>query len=146
MDDRELTALLAGRRRAPAAGFEPWSLRVLTAAEVLSARREAAELAGEDRERALCANACLLARAVEKDGKAVFGSGQAVLERLTVEEIAGLAGQWAAFSWAENPGAQDGEERVERLKKAWSTRLMSALNGACCAVLALFPPRGRRGR
>ena len=146
MNDKELTALLAGRRRAPAAGYGTWSLRVLTAAEVLHARREAAELAGEEREHALCANACLLAKAVEKDGRAVFASGQEVLERLTVEEIAGLAGQWAGLNWAENPGAQDGEERVERLKKAWSTRLMSALNGACCAVLALFPPRGRRGR
>ena len=35
------------------------TLRLLTAMEVLQARREAEELAQEDRERALCANACL---------------------------------------------------------------------------------------
>ena len=50
-------------------------LRLLSALEVLQARREAAELAGEDRERALCSNACLLARALEQeDGAPVFGS------------------------------------------------------------------------
>ena len=44
------------------------TLRLLTAMEVLQARREAEELAQEDRERALCANACLLARALERGG------------------------------------------------------------------------------
>ena len=38
------------------------ALRLLSALEVLQARREAGELAGEDRERALCSNACLLAQ------------------------------------------------------------------------------------
>ena len=33
------------------------ALRLLSALEVLQARREAGELAGEDRERALCSNA-----------------------------------------------------------------------------------------
>ena len=42
------------------------ALRLLSALEVLQARREAGELAGEDRERALCSNACLLARALEQ--------------------------------------------------------------------------------
>ena len=40
-------------------------LRLLSALEVLQARREAAGLVREDRERALCSNACLLARALE---------------------------------------------------------------------------------
>ena len=43
------------------------ALRLLSALEVLQARREAGELAGEDRERALCSNACLLARALEQE-------------------------------------------------------------------------------
>ena len=42
-------------------------LRLLSALEVLQARREAGELAQEDRERALCSNACLLARALEQE-------------------------------------------------------------------------------
>ena len=61
------------------------ALRLLSALEVLQARREAGELAGEDRERALCSNACLLARALEReeDESPVFSDGRAVLAGLT---------------------------------------------------------------
>ena len=44
-------------------------LRLLSALEVLEARREAEGLARGEAEAALCANACLLARALERDGK-----------------------------------------------------------------------------
>ena len=73
------------------------ALRLLSALEVLQARREAGELAGEDRERALCSNACLLARALEQEEehKPVFSDGRAVLAGLTVEEIGGLARRWS---------------------------------------------------
>ena len=81
------------------------ALRLLSALEVLQARREAGELAGEDRERALCSNACLLARALESGEKPVFDSGRAVLAGLTVSEIAALAGRWREFDRTENPSA-----------------------------------------
>ena len=68
------------------------SLRLLSALEVLQARREAAGLAQEDKEQALCANACLLAKALERDGAPVFENGGDVLARLTVGEIAALMG------------------------------------------------------
>ena len=59
-------SILAGQDRLPLNnGME---LRLLSALEVLQARREAGELAQEDRERALCSNACLLARALERGG------------------------------------------------------------------------------
>ena len=56
-------SILAGRDRISL--NNGMDLRLLSALEVLQARREAAELAGEERERALCSNACLLARALE---------------------------------------------------------------------------------
>lgn len=143
---RELTALLAGRTTTPASGGQGWTLRLLSAYEVLQARREAGELAQEERERALCSNACLLARALEKNGEAVFPSGAAVLEALQVGDIARLAEEWSRFNEAQNPSPEDGEERIEGLKKAWSTRPMSALSGACSRALAFFRPRPRRGR
>ena len=121
-------------------------LRLLSALEVLQARREAAELAREDRERALCSNACLLAKAMVKNGLPVFQSGTEVLEKLRVEEIADLSRRWAQFNRRENPSPEDEQERVDELKKAWSTRLMSALNGVCSAILGCFPPRRRRGK
>ena len=93
------------------------TLRLLSAFEVLQARREAGELAGEARERALCSNACLLARALEHDGQPVFSGGLAVLEGLTVAEIVALCEQWRDFDRRENPALNLGEQELEHVKK-----------------------------
>ena len=79
-------------------------LRLLTAQEVLEARREATALAGEDRDRALCSNACLVARAVVRRGRPVYGSGEEVLHRLTVGQVETLARRWMAFYQEEGLG------------------------------------------
>jgi len=94
-------------------------LRLLSALEVLQARREAAELAQEDRERALCSNACLLARALEhgEEHAPVFPDGRAVLAGLTVEEIADLATRWGELHRTSDPGLDVSEEELEQLKK-----------------------------
>ena len=121
-------------------------LRLLSAREVLEARREGDALAQDGKERALCRNACLVARALEQKGRPVFESGQAVLDALRVEDVARLADAWAAFNRECNPSPLDGEQELDRRKKAWSTRIMSAFSGACSACLALCPPRkGRNG-
>lgn len=95
------------------------SLRLLSALEVLQARREADGLAQGESERALCANACLLARALERseDRKPVFSNGQAVLAGLTAEEIAALAARWSRFSRENDPGLDLSEEALEEVKK-----------------------------
>ena len=115
-------------------------LRLLSALEVLEARREAEGLARGEAEAALCANACLLSRALERKGEAVFSDGEAVLRALTVAEIAQLARQWAAFSREADPSPRD-PEAVDSLKKAWSTRLMRAFSGVCSGLLGHCPPR-----
>ena len=121
-------------------------LRLLSAREALDARREGDAMARDGRERALCRNACLIARALERHGKPVFDGGEAVLAALRVEDVARLADAWAAFNRECNPSPLDGGEEISRRKKAWSTRLMSAFNGACSACSALCPPRsGRNG-
>lgn len=116
-------------------------LRLLSALEVLEARREGEELAQGEGERALCANACLLARALEKEGKPLFPSGRAVLEHLSAREVARLARLWDELDRAENPSPEDGEEEARALKKAWSIRLMSAFAGVCSRHLGPFPRR-----
>lgn len=116
-------------------------LRLLSALEVLEARREGEELAESEGERALCANACLLARALEENGKPVFPSGQAVLEQLSAREVARLARLWDELDRAENPSPEDGEEEARSLKKAWSIRLMSAFAGVCSRHLGPSPRR-----
>lgn len=124
-------SILAGQDRLPLNnGME---LRLLSALEVLQARREAGELAQEDRERALCSNACLLARALEQaeDHTPVFPDGRAVLAALTVEEIAALAGRWARFRQENNPGLNLTDGELEELKKNSVTAPASGFDGGC---------------
>lgn len=101
------SSILAGQDRISLG--DGLDLRLLSALEVLQARREAAGLAGEGQERALCSNACLLARALElSEGHTpVFDSGRAVLAGLTAEEIQALAGRWSAFRRESDPGLED---------------------------------------
>ena len=124
-------SILAGQDRLPLNnGME---LRLLSALEVLQARREAGELAQEDRERALCSNACLLARALEQaeDHTPGFADGRAVLSALTVEEIAALAGRWARFREENNPGLNLTDGELEELKKNSVTSPVSGFDGGC---------------
>ena len=121
-------------------------LRLLSAWEVLEARREGALLAQDGREQAQCSNACLLAKALERRGKPVYESGRQVLDCLRVEEIASLAETWAWFNRKHNPSPQQSEEALAEAKKGWSTRLMSAFNGVCSACSALFPRRNVPGK
>ena len=93
-------------------------LRLLSALEVLQARREAEELSQSERERGLCANACLLARALEtEEGEPVFSCGREVLSGLRVEEIAALAETWSRFNHSENPALTMEAEQAEEVKK-----------------------------
>lgn len=93
-------------------------LRLLSAGEVLETYREGEMLAQGGAERALCSNACLIARALEQEGRPVYPDGQAVLDALRVEDIVRLADRWAQFNRSCNPSPLDGEEEIEARKKA----------------------------
>ena len=124
-------SILAGKDRISLGnGFD---LRLLSALEVLQARRESGELAAGERERALCSNACLLARALERteDKTPVFSGGQEVLAGLTVEEIAALAGRWSAFSRESGPGLDLSPEELEKVKKNSGATPGSGCAGGC---------------
>ena len=108
-------SILAGQDRISLEnGFD---LRLLSALEVLQARRESLELAGDGREQALCSNACLLARALEgtEDRLPVFSDGRAVLAGLTAAEIASLAARWSAFSRENDPGLELAREELKKV-------------------------------
>ena len=123
------TGILAGADRVQLEDGR--QLRLLSAMEVLQARRESEWLAHAQRERAVCANACLLARALERDGQPIYRDGTHVLEELTVAEIGVLSDRWAQFNRQVNPGLGDSEAALE-LKNVWSTRRGSGCTGACC--------------
>lgn len=110
------SSILAGRDRMDL--DNGMRLRLLSALEVLQARREADELSHNPGERALCANACLLARALEtQEGEPVFSSGEAVLAGLRVEEISALARTWSQFNREENPPLTLSREQADEVKK-----------------------------
>ena len=109
-------------------------LRLLTAQEVLEARREATALAGEDRDRALCSNACLVARAVVRRGRPVYGSGEEVLHRLTVGQVETLARRWMAFYQEEGLGTGLERSRLDQLKKP-GAHAAAAPSVACAQML-----------
>ena len=92
-------------------------------------------MAGEGRDEALCANACLLAYALlGEDGRKVFASGREVLESLSAGQIGEFARRWGEFDRECDPAPWD-ERAVAEAKKGWSTRLMSASNGVCSRLL-----------
>lgn len=117
-----------------------WTLRLLSAWEELECQSEGEALAAEGREGALCANACLLAKALWKRGRPAFASGREVLEKLTATQIAECARRWGEFDREHNAAPWD-ERAVDEAKKAWSTRLMSAFAGACSALLGRCPQK-----
>jgi hypothetical protein len=115
--ERTLLEFLAGVDRMPAREGGGLELRLLAAKALLEARHETERMTADAGERALHANACLLARTLWKRGEPAFDSGEAVLAGLTAEQIGSLAAQWAELNGRENPSVEDGEERVNDLKK-----------------------------
>lgn len=79
---------------APVELGEGWSMRPLTAAQMLACRGEGEAMAKEERDKDLWANAQLLSQVLLKEGEAPFGDGSAVLESLTAGQIDGLARRW----------------------------------------------------
>lgn len=65
-----------------------WQMRKLRAAELLAIHREVSAMKlADELERSLVGNAMVLAAVCEEDGRPVFQSGQAVLDRLTASEM-----------------------------------------------------------
>ena len=99
--NEKLLSLLGGRRTAALKGAQ---LRLISAHALLQAQREAAELAKDAPETAgLCLNACILAKAVHRDGKRMFEDGADVMDRLPAERIGFWAERYLSLCAQENP-------------------------------------------
>ena len=125
MDEVLLNFLGREREERVRIGERVCVLRLLSARETLTLRREIAqEDCRDEEERALRANAALLRRSLRENenGTAVFASAEDVENALSVGEINALVSRYALLDGAGNPSCEDERERVETLKKAWSTR------------------------
>jgi len=125
MDGTLLSFLGREREKTVRIGEKTCAMRLLSARETLALRREIAQLdCADEEERALRANAALLRRSLRENenGTAVFASAADVENVLSVGEINALVEQYALLDGVENPSCEDGREKVEALKKAWSTR------------------------
>lgn len=140
---------------------EGWSLRFLTANQMLECRGEGEAMAKEERDKALWANAALLSKVLLREGKPAFEGGEEVLASLTVGQIEGLTRRWweqdnfSPQPLREERIAQEGGEN-ERFDMARFLELGGtaeepfrdlALEGAApargSAVPELWPQRGR---
>ena len=123
MDELLLNFLGREREKTVRIGERTCAMRLLSARETLSLRREIAQLdCADEEERALRANAALLKRSLTEGGEAAFASAEDVENALSVGEINELVRCYALLDGAENPSSEDEREKVEVLKKAWSTR------------------------
>ena len=123
MDELLLNFLGREREKTVRIGERTCAMRLLSARETLSLRCEIAQLdCADEEERALRANAALLKRSLTEGGEAAFASAEDVENALSVGEINELVLCYALLDGAENPSSEDGREKVEVLKKAWSTR------------------------
>lgn len=123
MEQELLRFLGREREKKISAAGQKCVMRLLSARETLVLRREIAcgDFADEQ-ERALHANAALVQRCLWHEDRTLFASAEEVENALSAGEIAELVRCYAMLDGAENPSAEDAREKVEALKKAWSTR------------------------
>lgn len=119
MDELLLNFLGREREKTVRIGERTCAMRLLSARETLSLRREIAQLdCADEEERALRANAALIKRSLTEGGEAAFASAEDVENALSVGEINELVRCYALLDGAENPSSEDGREKVEALKKS----------------------------
>lgn len=119
------------------------ALRLLTETEEMQVRREAMELAVNEMDLPLCANACLVARALVCAGERVYADGRAVLDGLSAEEIEALAERWATFRREKGVGLGLGEKRLDALKASLAARPRQRLKWRVLKTFGALPTEQR---
>ncbi|MEG0756646.1 MAG: hypothetical protein RR450_09625 [Oscillospiraceae bacterium] len=112
--ERDLETFLTGVQRETLT--EDWSFQTLPPWRIWEAKREAEAMEKGQTDRGACANACLLARCMQKGEKQYFANGTEVLLLLSHKEIEQLSARYADFNRRVNPGPEAENQRVEGLK------------------------------
>ena len=143
MSEKEALKLFAGSgRRKMENGLE---LRVVPAFAVLQARREAMEgCAEDDGALGLWMNACLLSRAVYREGVRAFASGEAVLQTVSAETVEDWTKAYAELCREENPACS--AENAERAREALQDAEFERLKWRVLRAFSVLPGEARAKR
>ena len=90
-------------------------LRLLSAWELLQARREAERCCDDPAESGLWQNACLIARAAVRGHRRRYPSGAAVLQRCTPEQIEQMTRAYQSMAERMDPHCGQPTERTEKM-------------------------------
>lgn len=115
--EKALFALLCQRRACEVTLRGERLQMVLLPARSLLELRLQAEEEGDGFVQALRGNAALAARCLQRGGKAVFESGEEVLDALSAEEINGIVAQYRQWSAEADPSYESDGARIDALKK-----------------------------
>lgn len=121
--DKMLLDLLAGDRRLERHGYQ---LRVLSAWELLQARREAEELGADPETAGLRHNAGVLCRAVVRGNTPVFSTAAALLRQWSAEKVAQEMAVYREFARQIAPDCGDSERTgilLEQLRQEPEERI-----------------------
>ena len=143
MRNEAFLRLFAGSgRRALENGLE---LCVVPAYEVLQSRREAMDACGEDEQTlGLWMNACLLARAIYRDGARAFSGGEALMRAASAEQIERWTEEYAALCREENPACS--EENAKKAMQALSQEDYERLKWRVLRAFGVLPGEARARR
>ena len=141
---------MSGREREP--GFralpgrcpvEEGELRLLGVWEVAELLSEGRELAKQEGDAALCSNACLIARVLEREGRPVYPGGKAVLAAMTPEEIGALADRWGEFNSTCNPSPAGSEEELAAHRRSLERSSYGRLQWRVLRAFGALPTEAR---
>lgn len=137
--EKLLLDFLGGRRETDRSGY---TLRVVTARELLEAREEAGAMDPDSGAEGLCAGACVLARAVIRGGKRVFYSGKAVMEAWSVERIAEELTAYRALADRVDPDCRK-QEKMEAIMAALKREPMERIRWRVLRAFSALPTEQR---
>ncbi len=121
-----------------------WTLRALSAREMLSARAEAAErAAGDEDVMGLWCNAAVLARSVSRHGRRAFHDAGDVLSHLTMGEIEALAERYESLCECDKLSPFGDEAAHESLLAALSNSPYERLKWRVLRAFSALPTERR---
>ena len=134
--ERELMELLGG---SDAEALGVYEMRLLTARQLLEARREAGSMAGDRESRGLRSNAC---RSLYRNGAQAFPNGETLLGAWSAEDIGRAMERYEAMAEKRDP-PWDEEGRLEELRQQLSREPEERIRWRVLRAFGVLPSERR---